>query len=62
MDLILRNGSVVTHAEEFIADIGIKNGKIVQIGQELGPTAKEIDVGGKFVFPGGVDAHTHVDF
>ncbi len=62
MDLILRNGTVVTHAEEFIADIGIEGGKIKQIGQELGPAAKEIDVGGKYLFPGGVDAHTHVDF
>ena len=39
MDLILRNGTVVTHAEEFIADIGIEGGKIKQIGQELGPAA-----------------------
>ena len=62
MDLILRNGTVVTHAEEFIADIGIEGGKIKQIGQELGPAGKEIDVGGKYLFPGGVDAHTHVDF
>ena len=46
MDLILRNGSIVTHAEEFIADIGIEGGKIKQIGQELGPAAREIDVGG----------------
>ena len=44
MDLILRNGSIVTHAEEFIADIGIEGGKIKQIGQELGPVGKEIDV------------------
>ncbi len=50
MDLILRNGTVVTHAEEFIADIGIENGHIKQIGQELCPAAKEVDVGGKF-FP-----------
>jgi dihydropyrimidinase len=62
MDLILRNGTVVTHAEEFIADIGIEGGKIKQIGQELGPAGREVDCGGKFVFPGGVDAHTHVDF
>ncbi len=62
MDLILRNGTVVTHAQEFIADIGNEGGKIKQIGQELGPAAREIDVGGKYLFPGGVDAHTHVDF
>ncbi|MDA0229897.1 MAG: dihydropyrimidinase [Proteobacteria bacterium] len=62
MDLILRNGSIVTHAEEFIADIGIEGGKIKQIGHKLGPAAREIDVSGKYLFPGGVDAHTHVDF
>ena len=35
MDLILRNGTVVTHAEEFIADIGIEGGKIKRLDEYL---------------------------
>ena len=62
MVLVLRNATVVTHGEEFIADIGIVGGKIKQIGQEFGVAGREIDIDGKYNFPGGVDAHIHVDF
>jgi dihydropyrimidinase len=61
MDLIIRNGTVVTAGETFQADIGIEGGKIKQLGHGLGPAAKEIDAGGKYLLPGGVDVHTHVD-
>jgi dihydropyrimidinase len=61
MDLIIRNGTVVTVGETFQADIGIEGGKIKQLGHGLGPAAKEIDAGGKYLLPGGVDVHTHVD-
>ena len=62
MDLIIRNGTVVTHGDIYQADVGIEGGKVKQIGQGLGPAAKAIDAGGKYLFPGGVDVHTHVDF
>jgi dihydropyrimidinase len=62
MDLVLRNGTVVTASDVYQADVGIEGGKVKQIGQGLGPAAKEIDVSGKYLFPGGVDVHTHVDF
>ena len=62
MDLILKGGTVITAYETYDADIGIENGKIKRIGEDLGAAGREIDVSGKFVFPGGVDVHTHVDF
>lgn len=62
MDLIIRNGTVVTAGEIMQADVGIEGGKIKQIGKDLTPAAKEIDATGKYLFPGGVDVHTHVDF
>lgn len=62
MDLILRNGTVVTATDTYQADVGIEGGKIKQIGRDLGPAAREIDVTGKILFPGGVDVHTHVEF
>lgn len=62
MDLILRNGTVVTAHETMQADVGIENGKVKQIGASLpGPAAREIDVKGKYLFPGGVDVHTHCE-
>jgi dihydropyrimidinase len=61
MDLIIRNGTVVTAAEVYEADVGIEGGKVKQIGQGLGPAAREIDARGQYLFPGGVDVHTHVD-
>nr|WP_246713846.1 hypothetical protein [Rhizobium leguminosarum] len=54
-DLIIQNGTVATAADVFQADIGIKDGKIVQIGQNLSGAARTIDASGKFVLPGGID-------
>jgi dihydroorotase-like cyclic amidohydrolase len=48
-------------SDTFQADVGIEGGKIKQLGQGLGPAAKEIDASGKYLIPGGVDVHTHVD-
>jgi len=62
MDLLIRNGTIVTAGEISQADVSIEAGRVKQIGQGLGPAAREIDAAGKLLFPGGVDAHTHVDF
>lgn len=48
-DLIIQNGTVATAADVFQADIGIKDGKIVQIGQSLSGAARTIDASGKYV-------------
>lgn len=61
MDLILRNGTVVTASDTIAADVGIEDGRVKQIGLGLGPAAKEIDVAGMYLLPGGVDVHTHVE-
>lgn len=61
MDLLIRNGTVVTAGEISHADVGIEAGLVKQIGKDLGPAAKEIDATGCYLFPGGVDVHTHVD-
>ncbi|MFW8587412.1 hypothetical protein ACOJBM_28655 [Rhizobium beringeri] len=45
-DLIIQNGTVATAADVFQADIGIKDGKIVQIGQSLSGAAPTIDASG----------------
>ena len=62
-DTIIRNGTVVTAADTYTADVAITNGKISAIGTDL-PTAnatKLIDATNKLVLPGGIDVHTHLD-
>ena len=66
MDLIIKNGTVVTSKEVKPADILIKNGKIESI-KKIGNQVKEksgikiIDAEKMLVMPGGVDVHTHLE-
>jgi len=57
----IKNGTVVTAADTVSADILISDEKIVAIGRDLAKADKEIDASGCYVFPGGIDAHTHLD-
>ena len=61
-DTIIRNGTIVTATDIFKGDIGIKNGKINKIGMALEEESEKIiDAKGKYIFPGGIDPHTHLD-
>lgn len=64
MDLIIKNGTVVTEKQMFKADVAIKDGKIAMIGSDLSEIKgeKTVDAEGKLVLPGAVDAHTHLAF
>jgi dihydropyrimidinase len=59
VDLVIRNGEVVTADGRFRADIGVRGEQIVQIGGEL-QGSREIDASGKLVLPGAIDAHVHL--
>lgn len=62
MDLVIKNGTIVTATEMFKADIAVQDGKIVDIGTNLNiPAAKVVDATGKLVLPGAIDAHTHLE-
>jgi dihydropyrimidinase len=63
MDLIIRNGTVVTATDTYRADLGVRDGRIAQIGgaMEAGTATRMIDAAGKQVIPGGIDVHTHFD-
>ena len=61
LDLVIRRGRVATASDCFEADIGIKDGRIVLLGQALPPAVRDLDAGGRVVTPGGVDAHCHLD-
>jgi dihydropyrimidinase len=60
-DLVVRGGRVATASDTFEADIGIRGGRIVQLGDALPKGTREIDAAGRVVTPGGVDAHCHLD-
>ena len=59
---IVKNGMVVAPGETYRADILIEDGVVREIGTGLfDPEAEVIDAVGKYVIPGGVDVHTHMD-
>ncbi|MCU4121850.1 dihydropyrimidinase [Variovorax sp. N23] len=60
-DLTVRNGRISTDTETFEADIGIKDGVIVAIEKNLPPGREDIDAAGRWVLPGGIDSHVHVE-
>jgi dihydropyrimidinase len=61
LDLVIRNGTVVTAAERCACDVGVRGGRIVALGESLPRAAYEIDARGKLVLPGGVDSHCHIE-
>lgn len=64
VDLIVRGGTVIdgTKAPRFDADVAVKDGRIVAIGDVAGYTARQtLDARGRIVAPGFIDAHTHDD-
>src|SRR6476620_2053281 len=63
-DILITGGTIVdgTRTPRYVSDIGIKNGKITQIGGLKEKTADRIlDAAGRIVAPGFVDLHTHYD-
>ena len=61
MDSVVRGGTVVTAAGATRADVGIREGRVVLVGLDVPRGNEEIDASSLYVFPGGVDAHTHLN-
>jgi dihydropyrimidinase len=62
MSILIKNGRIITASDDYFADILIEGEKITTIGRDLSaPGAQAIDAKGKFVIPGGIDPHTHLD-
>ena len=62
MDLLIKNGTVVTAETTFKADIAVQDGKIALIGTSLTvPAEKTVDASGMLVLPGAIDVHTHLE-
>lgn len=60
--VLIKNGTIVTSADTFVADIYIDDERVQAIGRNLSQNAhKVIDAKDCYVFPGGIDPHTHLD-
>jgi N-acyl-D-amino-acid deacylase len=63
LDLVIENGRLVdgTGNPWYFGDVGIKDGKIVEVGKTKGRGLERIDAGGRAVSPGFIDGHCHSD-
>ena len=63
LDLVVRNGTVVdgSGGARYRADVGVKDGRIVEIGRIRAPAEQTVDAEGMIVAPGFIDGHTHMD-
>jgi len=63
MSKLIANGTVVTAKETKAVDILIEDGRIREVRAGIAPASatQRIDATGMLIFPGGIDAHTHLD-
>ena len=65
MRTLIKNGTIVTAVDQYTGDVLIEDERIAVIGMSLDALAanvdKVIDATGKYVLPGGIDVHTHMD-
>ena len=63
LDLVIRNGMIVDGSGliPYYADLGILDGRIVQIGRIRESARRVIDADGHAVTPGFIDGHAHMD-
>lgn len=61
LDLVIRNGTVVTASNTIHCDVGVRDERIVALAESLPHGKLEIDAAGKLVMPGGIDSHCHID-
>ena len=62
MSLLIKNGRVITAVDDYHADIFVEDETVSVIGKNLDMQADQvIDAAGRYVIPGGIDPHTHLD-
>ncbi|MCH8327589.1 MAG: amidohydrolase family protein, partial [Candidatus Marinimicrobia bacterium] len=62
MSLLIKNGRIITAVDDYMADIFIEDETVSVIGKTLDMEADvTLDATGRYVIPGGIDPHTHLD-
>ena len=62
MSVLIKGGRILTAADDYVGDVYVEGERISLIGESLDVSAdKVIDAAGKYVLPGCVDPHTHLD-
>jgi dihydropyrimidinase len=62
MSVLIKGGRIVTAADDYVADVFVEDETVTLIGESLDQAAdRAIDASGKYLLPGGVDPHTHLD-
>jgi dihydropyrimidinase len=62
MSVVIKGGRVVTAVDDYVADVLIDGETIAAVGTSLGGSAdRVIDATGKYVIPGAIDPHTHME-
>jgi dihydropyrimidinase len=62
VSVLIKGGRVVTAADDYVADVFVDGERVTLIGESLDLEAdRVIDAAGKYLLPGCVDPHTHLD-
>ncbi|HUF24044.1 MAG TPA: dihydropyrimidinase [Vicinamibacterales bacterium] len=62
MSLLIKNGLILNASDIYRGDVFVEGDRVTTIGTNLTmPADRVIDAGGKYVLPGGIDVHTHLD-
>src|SRR5438445_13627364 len=62
MSVLIKGGRIITAADDYVGDIFVQGERISLIGESLDLQAERvIDAAGKYVLPGCIDPHTHLD-
>jgi dihydropyrimidinase len=62
MSVLIKGGRIVTAADDYVGDVFVDDGTVSLIGESLDVQAdKVVDATGKYVFPGAIDPHTHLE-
>jgi dihydropyrimidinase len=60
-ELVVRGGRIVSEGRVIDGDLAVRDGRIAAIGKGLAAGDREIDAAGRWVLPGGIDSHCHVE-